>query len=180
MPAAWDSLTGAESPRWWTRKALTGEGESTDSRLDNGELDPLLGDADADLQSRYPCVGSTPWSSLTGNHLSSWAKAVGYKAAMGEVTGGQGAAYARTETEVKQGSVTRKWAALSGDPVKIAKGFESQADGALGRIECIKAWRASRNKGTLFSIAGRRQSIGSYPTVQGQMLGLDKNNQLPK
>ena len=87
MSVAWDSLTGAESPRWWARKALTGEGESTDARLDNGELDPLLGDADDDLQSRYPCVGSTPWSSLTGTQLSSWAKAVGFLAAMGEFQG---------------------------------------------------------------------------------------------
>lgn len=180
MSVAWDSLTGAESPRWWARKALTGEGESTDARLDNGELDPLLGDADADLQSRYPCVGATPWSSLTGTQLSSWAKAVGYLAAHGEVTGGQGGAFTRTETEVKQGSVTRKWAALSGDPAKIADGFEEQIGGALARIECIKAWRATRNKGKLFSAAGRRQSIGSDSTVQGQMLGLDKNRQLPK
>ena len=186
MPAAWDSLTGAESPRWWARKALTGAGESTDARLVNTELDPLLADADTDLQSRYPCVasglseGETPWSSLTGTQLSSWAKAVGLQVAMGEIAGSQGNAYTRTETEIKQGSVTRKWAALSGDPVEIAKGLESQIGGALGRIECIKAWRASRNKGKLFSTAGRRQAIGSYPTVQGQMLGLDKNNQLPK
>lgn len=180
MPVAWDSLTGSESPRWWARKALTGEGESTDSRLDNGELDPLLSDADADLQSRYPCVGTTPWSSLTGVPLSSWAKAVGYQAALGEVGGAQGGAYTRTETEIKQSTVTKKWAAISGNPAEIVRGFESQIGGALARIECIKAWRAGKNKGKLFSTAGRRASVGSDPSVQGQMLGLDKNRQLPK
>ena len=176
MPA-WDSLTGSSSPRWWARKALTGDGEATDPT--NAELDPLLEDADADLQSRYPCVGATPWASLAGNELLSWAKAVGMSAASTELSGAQGAVWAKVITEVKIGTVTEKSALSSISPADLVAGIEKQIGGALSRIACIRTGRAAQNAGKLYGTAGRRQSIGSYPTIQGKILGLKENGTLP-
>ena len=176
MPA-WDSLTGSSSPRWWARKALTGDGEATDPT--NDALDPLLEDADADLQGRYPCVSATPWTSLEDAELLSWAKAVGLSAACTELSGAQGAAWAKVITEVKIGTVTEKSAISAISPAELASGIEKQIGAALSRITCIRLGRATKNAGNLFSAAGRRQSIGNYPTLQGKLLGLKSNGDLP-
>jgi hypothetical protein len=178
MPA-WDSLTGSSSPRWWARKALTNDGESEDPNLVDDKLDPLLEDADADLQGRYPCVGATPWASLAGNELLSWAKAVGMSAACTELSGAQGAVWAKVITEVKIGTVTEKSSLSAISPADLVAGVEKQAGAALSRIACIRTGRAAKNAGKLYSTAGRRQSIGSYPTIQGKILGLKENGTLP-
>jgi hypothetical protein len=178
MPAAWDALTGGDSPRFWARKALTGSGESTTPT--GGELDPVLAIADALLQSRYPCVGTTPWEDLTGTELTGWAQAVGYQAAAQELRGAQGASYARLITEQKQGTVTKKWATgQQADPQSLAKSAEKLSGQGLSLIACIREGRAAANDGQLFSVAGRRKLIGSQHTIEGRVLGRDAKGNLP-
>lgn len=178
MPVSWDSLTGAESPRFWARKALTGDGASATPT--NTNLDPLLQVADALLQSRYTCVGTTPWDDLTGAELIGWAQAVGYQGAAGELRGAQGGTWARILTELKQGTVQKKYASGQGaDPIALAADIEKQATSSLTMIACIKEGRATANAGSLFGTAGRRSSIGSTETVQGRVLGRDRYGRLP-
>lgn len=177
MPAPWDSLIGSSSPRWWARKALTGDGEATSPTDD--DLDLLLEDADADLQARYPCVGSTPWSSLPEGEIVAWAKAVGMSAACVEFSGVQGASWAAIITEVKIGPVTEKSSVGTMSVSEIVTGLDKQIGSALSRIACIRSGRAAKNAGKLFSTTGRRQSIGNSPTLQGRLLGLKSDGTLP-
>jgi hypothetical protein len=106
------------------------------------QISLLWASAEADLQARFPCIGSNPLEELSYADAMAYAEALGLSMAVRLLTSPAGQAWSRYLSRVEQGTVVQSYEGTTTTKTPDSL-LSSQADMALSRITCIRAARAS-------------------------------------